>query len=359
MSVDEHDRAGSFAELVRKGNAAAKAGDAPEARICFEAALAREPESPVGWQGVARCLQLEGDWAGAVEVFRRLIERHPGHQRQPFWTRRLVTCLEKDGRRAEAVALLERDLRNSEAGARYLEAVTNKDDGTQHGLRFDHVLIITYGRTGSTLLQGVLNSINGLLVRGENANAFYHLFELHRTLRDNERAGATLLPTSAWFGFGEMGTDAVLAQMRPFAKQLLLGAEADNPAVTACGFKEIRYFDVADDLVEYLQFLERLFPRVAFVFNTRERDETMESGWWASENKDETAAAFAQLDSMFSQYAAERDHCFEISYADVVERTARLEGLFTFLGAPFDHQRVSDVLAVPHSYQPKEGNGSP
>ena len=34
-------------------------------------------------------------------------------------------------------------------------------------LKFDYIFIISYGRSGSTLLQGVLNSIDGVLIRGE------------------------------------------------------------------------------------------------------------------------------------------------------------------------------------------------
>ena len=46
-------------------------------------------------------------------------------------------------------------------------------------------------------------------------------------------------------------------------------------------------------------------------------------------------------------------NCFEISYADVVERGPRLHELFAFLGATYDAARIDTVLAMPHSYQPQ------
>src|SRR5688572_1085508 len=48
-----------------------------------------------------------------------------------------------------------------------LPAGDRSDDTHQLG----HLFIVTYGRSGSTLLQGVLNSIPGYLIRGENDGA--------------------------------------------------------------------------------------------------------------------------------------------------------------------------------------------
>ena len=51
-------------------------------------------------------------------------------------------------------------------------------------LKFRHILIITYGRSGSTLLQGVLNGIEGVVLRGENDNAFFDLYKTYKKLLD-------------------------------------------------------------------------------------------------------------------------------------------------------------------------------
>ena len=45
----------------------------------------------------------------------------------------------------------------------------------------DHVFVMTYGRSGSTLLMGILNSIPGWLLRGENRHAMRHLYDFHRS----------------------------------------------------------------------------------------------------------------------------------------------------------------------------------
>ena len=53
--------------------------------------------------------------------------------------------------------------------------------------RLDFVFVVTYGRSGSTLLMGLLNSIPGFLIRGENWDALHHLFRFHQTLEDGSR----------------------------------------------------------------------------------------------------------------------------------------------------------------------------
>lgn len=49
-------------------------------------------------------------------------------------------------------------------------------------MRFNHILIITYGRSGSTLLMSLLNTVDGVLIAGENYNVCLHLFRAYKAL---------------------------------------------------------------------------------------------------------------------------------------------------------------------------------
>ena len=66
---------------------------------------------------------------------------------------------------------------------------TKKPSVEEMNLNFDVILIITYGRSGSTLLQGILNSISGVLVRGENANMCYHVFYAYQAILEAKKFG--------------------------------------------------------------------------------------------------------------------------------------------------------------------------
>ena len=50
-------------------------------------------------------------------------------------------------------------------------------------MNFQSIQIVTFGRTGSTLLMSVLNSIDNTVVRGENFNICYHFFQAYQTLQ--------------------------------------------------------------------------------------------------------------------------------------------------------------------------------
>lgn len=74
---------------------------------------------------------------------------------------------------AQAAGVGQRvQFRTGPVGAEGLEAHEADDELANNGpsFRFGSILVITYGRSGSTLLQGILNSIDGILIRGENHN---------------------------------------------------------------------------------------------------------------------------------------------------------------------------------------------
>ena len=70
-------------------------------------------------------------------------------------------------------------------------------------LNFRSILIVTYGRSGSTLVQGMLNTVDGLLIRGENMNIFSEFFKIYQTLTKLKlHHPATVLPEQPWYGIG-------------------------------------------------------------------------------------------------------------------------------------------------------------
>ncbi len=114
----------------------------------------------------------------------------------------------------------------------------------------EHVFVMTYGRSGSTLLMGILNSIPGWLLRGENRHAMRHLYEFHRSgLAERARVDPARAsqPTHPWFGIEAFPEDVSLQHIRALAEATLLRPEPDTRVT---GYKEIRWYD--DDLPDYL-----------------------------------------------------------------------------------------------------------
>lgn len=222
-------------------------------------------------------------------------------------------------------------------------------------MNYDHLLIVTYGRSGSTLLQGLLNSIDGVLIRGENNNLFFRLFETHQELEatkvkhpGSEKVG------DPWFGMQEVDPQSFLNDLQPAARNLLLG---NHPEPVEClGFKEVRYTRCGDALHDYLDFLRQLFPQSGMLFNTRELSDVVRSGWWAEQDSEQVTAELSALESAFRAYAENREDCFFIDYADLTGQTENLAAMYEFIGAEYNPSVVRKVLAQPHSHTPRQAH---
>ena len=213
-----------------------------------------------------------------------------------------------------------------------------------------YVFIVTYGRSGSTLLQGFLNSIPGYVIHGENGDALYSLFAYFNTLDKAHREHTDPAkkspdtPSHPWFGIHKFSGERAAGLLRSLVLESLL---RPSPETRVTGFKEIRW--VHSNWRPYVEFLLRLFPQARFVVNTRDHADVLASKWWKGRENgpailDRAEAQFAQLE------AAYPERTYRVHYNDYVADPGTLEGLFEWLGEPFDKDRVNDVLTHKHSY---------
>ena len=221
--------------------------------------------------------------------------------------------------------------------------------------KLDFLFVITYGRSGSTLLQGVLNSIPGYLIRGENRQVLRHLYDFHTRAvkqrssqrraqrRQNLEVGSST-PTHPFFGMDNFAVKRSLASTRRLALNTLL---RPGPDTRVTGFKEIRW--ARNDVVEYVDWMRRVFPGARFVVNTRDLEAVSNSKWWA-----ETTGAKPNLARRERLVLAAADSlgdaAFRVHYDDYANNPSALAPLFTWLGEEFDEARIRAVMDVPHSY---------
>lgn len=204
------------------------------------------------------------------------------------------------------------------------------------------MFVITYGRSGSTVLQALLNTIPGWCIRGENAGALTHLCRAVDGLRENPaRAQGREVPDDPWFGFAGIKIDAVArALFEVFCREIL----RLPPGTRVGGFKEIRYVEDAAFLPIQLALMEEFFPKARFVFLTRNHSEVARSGWWGQWPAEEVAADLAAADAAFAEFGKGRANCFTLDHADLIPDSDRLQALFDFLGESYSSSRVGAVL---------------
>ena len=209
-----------------------------------------------------------------------------------------------------------------------------------------YLFVVTYGRSGSTLLMGLLNSIPGYLIRGENWDALHHLYLFHRTLADGSRKwdpARLRQRTHPFYGAGDFPVRRSLEGIRSLALDTVLRPKAGTRVT---GFKEIRWYH--EDLEDYVSWLREVFPGARFVVNTRDHQEVLSSGWWAK--RPEHAASLPAIEARIVALAAELgDAAYRLHYNDYVADPTVLRGLFEWLGEPYDEGAVRAVLETPHS----------
>jgi hypothetical protein len=215
------------------------------------------------------------------------------------------------------------------------------------GEGYDFLFMVTYGRSGSTLLNGILNSIPGYLIRGENHGATRRLFLIHHAIDEQMRqlaAARTDTPTHPWFGIKGYPRRRALDEMRAYVIRALLRPEPDSRVI---GFKEIRWSH--PQFEDYVRFMADLFPTAKFLFNTRDHEAVARSKWWANAQD-----PLGQLQTLEARFAIAEEElgprAYRVHYDDYVADVEKLRGMFAWLGERFDPEAVREVMARPHSY---------
>lgn len=146
---------------------------------------------------------------------------------------------------------------------------------------FDFLIIVTFGRTGSTTLQAVLNAHPHTIIRGENYGALRGIELYLRSIAeaaDRHHAGS---PNHPWYGTARLDPARALVSQRDQVIDVLLRPKPDTRWL---GFKEVRFevghFRDAESVTAHLMFLQQLLPGARFIVNTRDPEDAAGSGWW-------------------------------------------------------------------------------
>ena len=222
--------------------------------------------------------------------------------------------------------------------------------------RFRSVYVVTYGRSGSTLLTGYLSHLPGFDLKGEN-----YLFPLPLADAESRLADACALrygnrenPASPWYGSHQF---SLVQWKRDIKRAMLNQLYPFKPIPKTIGFKEIRWWYRMDerDYEQKLNWLVSVRRPGAIVFLTRNLDKTMAGAWWAKQSEEERAqsrAGLEQFESLVTKYAAAHpDHSIHVTYEDFCADSKAAQRLCRMLGVRFREDVYKATLGERYSYR--------
>lgn len=167
--------------------------------------------------------------------------------------------------------------------------------------RYRHVVVVTYGRSGSTLVQGLLNGLPRTLVRGENNLYVLHLFRALAAVEQFRRLHLKHDPrssSSAFYGLHEARPGAFVASTRDLLRRNLLGGVPPSE-VDVLGFKEVLWHRVkVQEQEAFFDFLDKVLPGCLYVLNERDVDAVVDSGFWQARDRTEALVAVERVQEL-------------------------------------------------------------
>ena len=224
--------------------------------------------------------------------------------------------------------------------------------------------MVTFGRSGSTLVQGLINTVPRTLVRGENAFFLKGFFEgSHRavTFADRHTKHGSKSRSSAFFGVRNLRAETFARHARALSTEVIYG-RVDPRSVDRIGFKEVLWHQVeAEETEPFFEWFEMVFPGARFVLNTRDPEVSVDSGFWKFEERTEALARMTRVMEI-QAWLEERwpDRTFRTTYetltgSDTQARDEMLRGLAEFVSGECDQALLTAMhatLEVGHGPRP-------
>lgn len=214
-------------------------------------------------------------------------------------------------------------------------------------VNFDHLVIVTYGRSGSTLLQGLLNSDSDVCIFGENNDFLRPFFAGYKKLSETQnkaKQGKTVLESNSWFGAEYFSKTSYVESIRMILSQIF----PRNKSLV--GFKEIRFNQVGNQLSDYLDFIRLIWPNTCFVFLTRDLDQVVQSAWWKNQDPIKVKEKLSAFESNVDEYLAlNSNFCRKIDYSEITYISESLCQLFSFIGIDLNKNDIQKIIDTPHS----------
>lgn len=207
------------------------------------------------------------------------------------------------------------------------------------------VMIITYGRSGSTLLQTAMNEFDNVCIRGENYLAAAPLYESWRRIMaaKTEQSANYSGPGQPWYGSDKFDSEQY---GKDLVSTFIYNVLKPEKSTEWIGFKEIRYNNMGGAFNGFIDFAFRFFPNLRIIFNLREWDSVCSSGWFAKQDPQEVIEMLTKIEDRFALAAARYpDRSLTVQYEKLISCPEEYRKVADLIDVPFSADKIAEVLS--------------
>jgi hypothetical protein len=212
------------------------------------------------------------------------------------------------------------------------------------------ILICATGRSGSTTMQRLINTIPNSNICGENFGAINSLLEFYYRIKH----------TTVNFVPGHLNPasyDKIISKnVKPSwynsydyqktinnIKKLIICLFKNSNTTNVWGFKEIRY-DNGD--IKYIKLFKELFPQTKVIIQIRENIKAQSQSSWMKDDKNSITYLYKLNTEFYNFYQDNKDFCYFITFEKMFD-SSHLKNLFKFIECEefYDEKKISEVLS--------------
>ena len=211
------------------------------------------------------------------------------------------------------------------------------------------VLICATGRSGSTTIQRIINTVPNSNICGENFAAINALLEFYRRLKDTtiNYVPGHLTPFTydylikknikpSWYNSYNYNN------MIQMIRIMIINMFKNNEVTNLWGFKEIRY---NSGQIKYVKDFKELFPQTKVIIHVRENIKAQSQSGWHKEDKNAINYLANTTQELITFAQQNREWCYLSTFERMFDRN-NLQNMFSFLDCreKYDENKVTEVL---------------
>ena len=211
------------------------------------------------------------------------------------------------------------------------------------------ILICATGRSGSTSMQRIINTIPNSNICGENLGAINSLLEFYRRIKTTtfEHVPGRLNPANyddilsqnikpAWYNSYNF------QQTVSMIKVLIISLLKKNENNKLWGFKEIRY-DNGD--INYIKDFKELFPQTKIIIHIRENIKAQSESGWFKTNKNAINYLYNLNNELYNFYTNNKDYCYFNTFEKMFD-VNNIKKIFEFIDCveSFNENNIKLIL---------------